>query len=594
MSAGGGNAGSWPCSGKIGLAATSNWYLDASAVGFLRILKGWTFDEEPPMDIFEGGVPCDRLLFDYSFAFWSRRINDDVDDERAREELKELRSRMKDEWKRARHDGRTAPADAEEILVRLVEEYQERLGKIRATADARGGNDRNNLVIFKSASELGGFLTNFEFDNPNLKKPAERIRKFVEYLKGEDRKVVEERALDKTLIKLLPSAEEFSNEFLGNLTVGDLMKHVSPLAHVFLISIEAGLVQVHAFQNDYVYFHSPDLSLSYRIQEAIANRQEAAGAGDSALIGSLADALEDLVKKEAQWTLENLLMVRLGSIRKQMVSRASYYPFDRCAAEILLSNDHALHDFMRRDICIGRSCARGNEGLWISGLSGLVEWRPLSIYSVEWLREQVAGGSGERREKPEFLLEKPEFLLSWAAADVTRARREGHDEGSADVTRARREGHDEGCGEIFKCQYRKFHEVYKNAENFARGAGEGELAGWILKLSYDVLRGDDNIFMNDTLRMIAGRDAAGRGELLKHLAQIDESMGDGETAGWEVKPKDATFQESMGDGETAPGSWITPALALPVLLGLYVVWASYGAGARQPGGKEAPAVSHNV
>ena len=543
MSAGGGNAGSWPCSGKIELAATGNWYLDASAVGFLRILKGWTFEEEP-MDIIEGRVPCDLLLFDYSFAFWSRRINDDVDDERARAVLGGLRSRMKEEWMRARDGGRTAPADAEEILVGLVEEYRERLEEIRATADAGGGNDRNNLAIFKSAP--GGFLTNFEFDNTMVKEPAERIRRFVEYLKGEDRRIVEERALDRALIKLLPSAEEFSNEFLGNLTVRDLMKDVSPLAHVFLISIEAGLVQVRTPQNNYVYFHSPDLSLSYRIQEAIASRQEAAGAGDSALVGSLADALEDLVELEAQWTLENLLMVRLGSIRNQMVSRASYYPFDRCAAEILLSNGRALDDFMR-DICIGRSCARGNEGLWISGLSGLVEWRPLSIHSVEWLREQVAGGRGERRERPEF-------LLSWAAADVTRARREGRDE---------------GCREIFERRYRGFRRVYENARKFAEGAGEDELAGWILKLSYDVLRGDDNIFMNDALRIIAGRDAADRGKLLKHLALIDESMG---------------------DGGTAPGSWITPALALPVLLGLYVVWASYGAGARRPGGKETPAV----
>jgi len=570
MSAGGGNASSWPCSGKIGLAATGNWYLDAGAVGFLRILKGWTFEQEP-MEIIEGRVPCDLLLFDYSFAFWSRRIIDDVDDERTREELKELRSGMKDEWKGARDGGHTAPADAEEILVRLVEEYQERLGKIGATADAVGGKGRNRkgqdaAKIFRLAQ--GGFLHNFRFDHPaSEKQPAERIRKLVEYLKGEDDSV-----MDKTLVKLLPSAEEFSNEFLGNLTVRDLMS-VSPLVHAFLISIEAGLVQARTPQNDYVYFHSPDLSLSYRIQEAVASRQEAAGAGDSALIGSLADALEDFVELEAQWTLENLLMVRLGSIDRQhqMVSKVSYYPFDRCAAEILLSNGGALRDFMR-DICIGRSCARGNEGLWISGLSGLVEWRPLSIHSVEWLREQVAGARGERPKRPEF-------LLSWAAADATRARREGHDE---------------SCGEIFERWYSKFHGVYENAENFAEGVGEGELAGWILKLSYDVLRGDDNIFMNEALRMIAGRDAADRGKLLEHLALIDKSMGDGGTAGWEVKPKDATFQESMGDGGTAPGSWITPALALPVLLGLYVVWASYGTGARQPGEKEAPTVSHNV
>jgi len=535
VSAGGGNAGSWPCSGKVGLAATGNWYLDAGAVGFLRILRGWTFEEEPT-DIIEGGVPCDLLLFDYSFAFWSRRINDGVDDERARAVLEDLRSRMREEWRRARGGGRTAPADAEEILVGLAEDYQGRLEKIK-----------NGIKIFKLAS--GGFLCNFEFDNPNLvkakKEQKERIRKFIKYLKGEDDKVV-----DRALIKLLPSAEEFSNEFLGNLTVRDLMKDVSPLAHAFLISIEAGLVQVRGPQIDYVYFHSPDLFLSYRIQEVIASRQGAAGARDSALIGSLADALEDLVELEAQWTLENLLMVRLGSIRKQMVSSASYYPFDRCAAEILLSSGRALDDFMR-DICVGRSCARGNEGLWISGLSGLVEWRPLSIYSVEWLREQVAGGRGERREKPEF-------LLSWAAADVTRARREGRDE---------------GCGKTFERWHSRFYGIYKNARKFAEGAGEDELAGWVLKLSYDIIRGDDNVFMNDALRIIAGRDAAGRGELLRHLALI---------------------AESMGDGGKATRSRITPALALPLLLGLYVEWASSGAGARRPGRREAPTVAHNV
>lgn len=529
MSAGGGNAGSWPCSGKVGLAATGNWYLDAGAVGFLRILRGWTFEEEPT-DIIEGGVPCDLLLFDYSFAFWSRRINDGVDDERARAALGDLRSRMREEWRRARGGGRTAPADAEEILAGLVEDYQKRLGGVK---------------IFQSAS--GGFLHNFRFDNEAIKNQAERIHMFIGYLKGEDEGIV--KPLDRALIKLLPSAEEFSNEFLGNLTVRDLMKDVSPLAHAFLISIEAGLVRVRALQNDYVYFHSPDLLLSYRIQEAIASRQGAAGARDSALIGSLADALEYLVELEAQWTLENLLMVRLGPIRNQMVSSASYYPFDRCAAEILLSSGRALDDFVR-EICVGRPRARGNECLWISGLSGLVEWRPLSISSIEWLREQVAGG-GESRGKPEF-------LLSWAAADVTRARREGRDE---------------GCGKTFVHRRRKFHRVYENARKFAEGADEDELAGWVLKLSYDIIRGDDSVFMNDALRIIAGRDAAGRGELLRHLALIAGSMGDG--------------------GRAARG-WITPALALPLLLGLYVEWASSGAGARRPGRREAPTVAHNV
>ncbi|MGC9084004.1 MAG: hypothetical protein ACP5ME_12605 [Anaerolineae bacterium] len=480
----------WPCSGRVPIVATGNWYLDAGIVGFLRTLRGWSFEDDDELrGVLNGDVPCERLLFDFSFAFWHSRVEQGEGEGAGM--LEDLRKGIRESWKNAASQG-YGPDIARSNLVKLVDEYQERAGSPSGESESggsSGGGDGSPRRIFRSSR----FLTNFEFDNPSVKDQRMRIEKFIDYLSAGWRN----KDLDRALLKLLPSVEESRNEFLRVLTLRDLVGKVHPLSHAFLISFEMGIVDARGAGYGNLYFHSPDIESSYRIQEELALRLEGAGHGDD-LTGTLADALKRLVEAKGQWVLQNLTVVEMGSPNNQRIGRVKYYPFDECAARILTCDrcgEFVLGDFLRR--------AESIDGL--SGLSGLM---PLSMYAVEWVREAIYGGG----------VRKHEFLLSWAAADVVRARGTAGNE----------------CCEEFCVQRKRLLRAYRQARTVF-GALEDRTAAArrAQQLVDDLLMGDPNIFLNDLLRSLAaarpsiGADALGDyGDLLGHLADVvDYAVG---------------------------------------------------------------------
>ncbi|MGB9734566.1 MAG: hypothetical protein ACPL2E_08245, partial [Conexivisphaera sp.] len=132
----------------------------------------------------------------------------------------------------------------------------------------------------------------------------------------------------------------------------------------------------------------------------------------------------------------------------------------------------------------------------------------LSMYAVEWVREAIYGGG----------VRKHEFLLSWAAADVVRARGTAGNE----------------CCEEFCVQRKRLLRAYRQARTVF-GALEDRTAAArrAQQLVDDLLMGDPNIFLNDLLRSLAaarpsiGADALGDyGDLLGHLADVvDYAVG---------------------------------------------------------------------
>jgi hypothetical protein len=490
----------WPCSGRAQIVATGNWYIDAGIVGFLRILNSlWNSDHSGKWklkDVVEGKVPCERLFFDFSFAFWYSRAakaEDEAEDKEVKNVLHEFKNGIIEKWKEAasRNDYRS------EIVINsltsVINEHQKRLSELRPGGSEKNG-DKAPVLFSKSI-----FLHNFEFDNPNkMKNPAKRIELFVKYLRSGGM----DENLDRALVKLLPSVKESGNEFLKVLTVHDLVEKVHPLSHAFLLSFEEGLAQAPYYSNNYLFFHSLDLYDSYEAQEylsAIASSENE-------------DTKNDMKSQEWEKMREafksGIVVVEIGKPgNDQRVQIVRYLPLDECAAGILGSSDSMKYFLYTM---------RLPRRFYVRGLEGLSRLAPLSTYALAGLYERLK--SAKKGEDAGGFYIKA--LLGWAAADLVRIELEGR---SGAFKGAEESQEDLGvrCSNSFNRNHNLVKHAYESAKSiFTKVDDRDLLIARTLQLVEDLLKGDTGEFMGNLLRMLASTRQYLEGDALKRYTWL--------------------------------------------------------------------------
>lgn len=470
------------------ITPTGNWYIDSGIVGAIWLLNNLDdrlYSEDFVKKILEVEEPLPpSFLVDYAFAYWHRRLYENLTkkgkkkgNEEAQPKLDELTNDIKERHKRVReaqpHNLEAAKGELEEFVAK----YSYLLNE--------------NFRHLFSLSRF--FLKNFDFENPS-KSDEQRVKDFFDYLNGSSG---DSAILDKALLKLLPSFEEFSNEFIGKMSLKDFAQQVHPLAHVFLISAEWGFAE--APDGALAFFHSPDLWISYRMRRKLESHGLAFGKKDVEGILVSADELNEI---KARWVLDNLLLVELWDIdfSAQSIGSVSYLPFNRRSAAILLSDEGgSLNGFMHY-IALDR--------VKVNGLEGLAEGRPLSPYALEYLKGLMSSDCEANRA--------PGFLLYWAALDIANSKKAYDEEAAVNYYRTALSmvrGAYIWMGQVLQAKA----SAEKNYKKLAKRLG--------LSLFSYAMAGDHNTFVNEALRFIESvreiESASVDSRLLDFLLEMD-------------------------------------------------------------------------